>query len=183
MDINPYHLQLPQLFLCDNTVRVATSVKLLGVIFSDDLKFTKHFSDVYMKCIRGMAAVKKLYFSGFKGEMLWKIYLALVFSHLSYCWPAVCNISQKDMNKFCLLEKRACRLCDKSYSASQLQDRLKSICIKLMNKVKNDIEHPIRNCFSKRTDKVTLLRNSPSLLPMATTPKIMKSFAQFYHFS
>ena len=96
MNINPKNHFIPPLFLCDKIIKTSTSLKLLGITFTNDLKFNNHFTAIIKKCSYGMAAVTKLYHSGIRGKTL---YLALVFSQFAYCLPVICDIPQHCFTK------------------------------------------------------------------------------------
>ena len=181
MNINPKNHFIPPLFLCDKIIKTSTSLKLLGITFTNDLKFNNHFTAIIKKCSYGMAAVTKLYHSGIRGKTLWQIYLALVFSQIAYCWPVICDIPQHCFTKLCSMERRASNLSERSYNPKELSVRLQNICLKLMKKVRADKNDPIRECFIERPVQQNVLRNFIPFVPMNKSSKLIKSFAKFYN--
>ena len=141
MNINPQSFKLPQLRLCDKEMQISTSIKLLGVLFTNDLKTNSHFLNVLNKCYYGMAAITKLHQSGLHGITLWRTYLAFVFSQISYCWPAVCDIPIKYLQKFAFFEKRASKLSNCQIDNFALTNHLNKICTTLMEKMQHNIDH------------------------------------------
>ena len=164
MNINPQSFKLPQLRLCDKEMQISTSIKLLGVLFSNDLKTNSHFLNVLNKCYYGMAAITKLHQSGLRGITLWCAYLAFVFSQISYCWPAVCDISKRNLQKCASFEKRASKLSNCQIDNFALINRLNKICTTLMKKIQHNKDHPIRKCFQERTNLPESLRKAPLLI-------------------
>ena len=66
-----------------------------------------------------MAMIRKLKGAGMSGKYLWSAYISLVFSQLSYCWPAVCDMPQSILAKYMQIEKQACKLSGRAFSQSE----------------------------------------------------------------
>jgi len=180
MNINPHNYSIPDIFINNSILSQSSSLKLLGIYFTNDFKSTFHHNYVIKKCSQSMAAISLLYKSGFRGEILWRFYLALVFTHISYCWPAICDISSFHLQKLSSFEKRASKLANRSYNPTQLTNRLDNQCIKLMKKIRNDIAHPLRPCFMSQENCSMNLRNPTPLVPFNKTRKLTQSFVKFY---
>ena len=74
-------------------------MKLLGVIITRDLKSKAHLEVIAKKCARGMFFVRQLSRFG-DADATWMYYLAMVFSHLAYCWPVICDAPASILGEF-----------------------------------------------------------------------------------
>lgn len=83
---------LNDIYINNTKLSPEKDVKLLGVVIANDMSLKSHASNIVNKCTLGMAAVRRLYQCGFSSDLLWQCYNALVFSHMAYAWPAVCDI-------------------------------------------------------------------------------------------
>ena len=157
------------------------SVRLLGVVFSTTLKPDLHLQSVYQRCCQGMASIRKLHAHGVSRRLIWKVYLAIVFSHIAYAWPVICETTQSSLKKFETLERQAMSICEITGPISNLRNRLDHICIRLMRKISTNHVHPLRNLFVLRSLTSYNLRNSHSLLPMHNkSTRLLKTFVKFY---
>ena len=116
-DVHQLHFSLPSDFtvpnslsLVGNPMRILNSAKLLGVIIPTDMNNRQHHEAVLWKCASAMHVLRKLYQHGFSSEQLWDCYLALVFSHMSYAFPAVCDVNAAFTKKFKSIENQAIRI-------------------------------------------------------------------------
>jgi len=180
MNINPHNYSIPDIFINNSILSLSSSLKLLGIYFTNDFKSTHHHNYVIKKCSQSMAAISLLYKSGFRGEVLWRFYLSLVFTHISYCWPAICDISSFHLQKLSSFEKRASKLSNRNYEPTQLSKRLDNQCIKLMKNIRNDTAHPLRQCFMSQENCSMNLRNPTPLVPFNKSRKLTQSFVKFY---
>jgi len=171
----------PAFYVNGEQIAVVKKIKLLGVLFSSSLSMSLHGDYIIKKCSMGMAALNKLHKSGINGAALWRAYLGLVFSHISYCWPAVADLSSTYLNRFEIFEKRASKLAGLSYTPNSCHLRLNNICKKLMSKVKSSSDHPLRLCFQTQPNIQMNLRQKASIVPFNKSTRLLKSFARFYH--
>jgi hypothetical protein len=65
-----------------------TSLKTLGVTFSDKLDFSEHFRNAVAKASKSMYALKILRAHGLCGQRLWRVCEATSVTHLTYAAPA-----------------------------------------------------------------------------------------------
>lgn len=158
-------------------------IKLLGVTINADLKFHAHCLDVLRKCSVGMAAVRILSRSGFQHSAIWMSYLAFVFSHMSYCFPAICDLPSSILTKYARFEKEACRLANKKFDFKIFTGRLDNQCIKLAKQIARHFDHPLRDLFQSRSATNLELRHRASLLPLNRSHKLLSSFVRFYHYT
>ena len=108
------------------------------------------------KCQRGMYLVKMVHMARGTRQMVWQTYLSFVFCHISYCWPAICDLSMKNLVKFERLEKIAIRWSGFTPKLN-LRERLHGICVRLINKVvQHKHHHPLSQFFTIRENLSTL---------------------------
>jgi hypothetical protein len=156
-----------------------STIKLLGMTLQNNLKWESHFKIVHQKCCAGMSAIQRLVSYGIPDDLTWKTYLALVFSHMAYAWPAFCDISHNQLMKLSAIEKRASVLCNKHPCINQPAKRLEGICLRLIKKVATLSDHPLRSLFLVR-NILRNLRNSRKLqLLHPKSTRLKKSFAGF----
>ena len=65
-----------------------TSLKVLGVYFSEKLDFSTHVNNIVSKIARSMYALRVLKAHGLQGPQLWEVTQATAVSHLIYASPA-----------------------------------------------------------------------------------------------
>ena len=71
------------------TIKQCDSICLLGVTLTSDMKLHQHGQLVLKTASAGMSVLRKLKQAGFEPNILWRVFNALVFSHLPYCWPGL----------------------------------------------------------------------------------------------
>ena len=141
-----------------------------------------HSQAVYRKCCAGMYAIRRLITFNVPLYAVWNAYLAFVFSHVAYAWPAVCDIPLSERAKFSRLEKQAIQLCNRVIvgGGDSLTTRLEYICIRLIKKVASFPSHPLRELFSIRGDTRHFLRRRQvlnNIFPKSS--RVTKSFMGF----
>jgi hypothetical protein len=72
-------------------------IKLLGIIFSDDLRWDRHFSLIRTICNRRLYAIRTLK-SILSVNELHNVYLSLIVSVMEYCLPLFIGINVKISN-------------------------------------------------------------------------------------
>ena len=162
------------------TLPSVTSITLLGMTLSADMRLELHFREIYCRCCRGMAAVRKLKAFGAPQDILWQCYLALVFSHVAYAWPAYCDLSQCNLKQLLQLESQAMRLCGRPGSYQFLM-RLDSNCRKLFRRVSGNCSHPLRVLFITRPPTRYNLRKSLPLVCPGKSARLLKTFLKYYN--
>lgn len=158
-----------------------TRVKILGVWFTEDLKWDYHCDYVYNKCARSSHLVRLLRLKGCRGPFLSHICDSLVLSHLVYCWPVFCDCNNKNLSKFLSLQRRLAALCGNSSLWGDLRSRLDHQCINLARSISRIEDHPLQECFQRRTSHHSMvLRNQSQFLPLpAKKAALKKSFTKF----
>jgi hypothetical protein len=172
---------LPDVLLQSTPVPQVYSIKILGIWFSSDLKWTLHLDHVYKKCSRASYIIKLLHNYGVSGQVLRTVCDALVFSHLTYCWPTFCDCSNYELQKFVLLERRLLKLCRMSFIPGNLRTRLDLQCSRLVKKISAFAGHPLVECFEQNCSTSTIeLRHRRKFLPLrAKTSLLRNSFTKF----
>jgi hypothetical protein len=171
------------LYIGQHQITSEDEIKILGMYLTRDLKIDKHVFYIYRKCCSGMFAIKKLRDYNVPNDIIWKAYLAIVFSHIAYAWPAICDCQNRLMTKFIRLETQAIRICKKK-CVNMLVNRLDNICLRLMKKISRHSDHPLRVLFNERKNSTHDLRQWHSLTPINyKSTKLMKSFAKYYKYS
>ena len=176
--------QVPPVKL-EQTIEEVSHVKILGVTFQNDTKWTRHFDDLYKKSCYAMSVVKKLKLSKCNYGLVWTAYMGLVFSIVSCCWPVICDLPLQEFKKLKRIEKIAQRWSNHK-PLKTLEERLDTVCIRLIKKItryKN--EHPLTSLF-----KVRPLVNGHSLRQQRQLePRIvnrqyyLKTFVKFYKYT
>jgi hypothetical protein len=155
------------LLLSNHILNSPSELKILGVIFSHNLKWDSHFNAIYNKCCRSMAIMKRLHNMGTPSNVLWQFYLSMIFSHMAYAWPVFCDLSTPHLRLLNNLEKRAALLTKREFNQADLEQRLSNICVKLARKIgRYPDDHPLRICFQPKAPSVYSTRSTHKFLPI-----------------
>jgi hypothetical protein len=170
----------PPLVLKSTSLLPLNSVKILGVWFTSDLKWTTHLQYVYKKCARASYLIKLLHSHGVRGGLLWNASEALVFSHLVYCYPVFCDCSTSALTRFNSLYKRMSLLC-KVHTPIDLRSRLEKQCHQLAKLISSHPGHPLEECFAIRHNTSNInLRKASKFIPLSSKGcKLKNSFTKF----
>lgn len=167
-----------------NIIPDVNEIKFLGVFFQSDTKLDRHFSSIISKASRNLFFVKLLWSNKAPPTIIWQAYLSFVFSCLSYCWPAVCDIPSSFFQKICSLEKRACKWCGFAFSVSALRSRLDGICVRLIHKIsQRPASHPLAEFFEVRSTIPGLRHTRTLQLPAKSKAFFRNSFIKFSSFT
>lgn len=172
----------PSVFLNGCVLNPVRELKLLGVIFTETCNPIAHGQHTVRRCCSGMAAVRRLFFSGISGHTLRAAYEALVVSHIRYCWPAVCDMPQSIMRQYQNFDREVSRLAGVAQSVP-LTHSLNAICVKLITLIGRDPLHPLYTTFRKRTSIDMDVRSRCSLVPWNRSSRLLRSFARYYKLS
>ena len=147
--------------------------------FTSDLQWDCHFSHVYMKMCRSMSFVKRLKTNSNHSDIIWQAYLGLVFCHLSYCWPIMCDISCKFFKKFEQIDRLAMKWANVK-NISCLRRWLDKSCKKLIYNIsKSKSAHPLCQFFIVR-DNLNNVRRKRIPLPLQHRSSLYnKSFIKY----
>ena len=172
--------------LCINNMPIpeVTDIKFLGIRLQSDAKLDLHFSSVLSKASRNLYFVKLLWLNKAPSHIIWESYLSFVFSCLSYCWPAVCDIPSFSFNKFCSLEKRVCKWAGLPFSPHALRSRLDGISKRLIRNIsKLSCRHPLSEFFEVRPSIGRLRHTRKLQMPAKTKAFYRNSFIKFSSFT
>lgn len=168
----------------DVPISEVPSTKFLGVIFESNLKHVDHATAILHKASRNMYFVKLLWLHKPPSKVVWEAYLSLVFSVISYCWPAICDMHQSSFRSFSSLERRACRWAGITFSDSAFRSRLDSICVRLVGKIAhNPDNHPLAEFFEHRRHKLSLRHTRILQIPQKTKAFYRNSFLKYSSFT
>ncbi len=156
-----------------------TSLRLLGVIFSSDMKWNGHVDHILEKCHKRIFLLRNLRRSNCPPSIMSLAYNSLLRSILLYAYPSFCNMPQCLKNKLLGLERRAFRIIGSQRVDSTVVDVGEDICRRLFQKVVANEAHPLRCCFLQ-TSSNSETRNSRLLKPIRTkTTRLANSFVRF----
>lgn len=165
------------LVLDGTALSTVLQLRLLGITFSRDLRWSTHFEQVITKCRRGMYIVNHLKRSGVPPKSVWIAYNAFVVSIMSYAWPAVCDAANSDLKSLECLDRYAQRLCCMS-NIPPLKERLNMRCMKLFRQVEKNPQHPLREFFTLLSDRSR--RSGKTLtIPRCRTSRLRNTFVRF----
>jgi hypothetical protein len=171
----------PDIILQGALVKAEESVKILGIWFSSNLKWSVHLDHVFRKCAKASYFIKLLFTRGISGHLLRSASESLVLSHLVYCWPVLCDCTNADLRRFNHLMQRLHKLCRIPITSADLRNHLDQQCVRLARRIKNSKEHPLEECFMRSESTFSMvLRNKKTFLPLpATKAGLRRSFTKF----
>ena len=143
----------PQLkiLLDDKYLDVETETTFLGVLIDNKLTWRAHINHISSKISKSIA-ILRMFRQSFPKEILRKIYMSLIFSHINYCnliWGSANVIS---LNPLIRLQKKAIRLVNNSNYTDHTAPIFKSMKILTVHQIfKLNCLSFIYNCI--RTDK------------------------------
>jgi hypothetical protein len=154
-------------------------LKLLGLILSKDLKWTRHVEYCCQKAAKNVFLLRMLKEAGFTESALWSVYDALLRSHLVYAAPATSNMSRTAADKLNLLEKKAKKIIGSSPKTS-LETFRQTLCHRLAECIKKNIEHPLRHVFIQSSSSLKRTRHTkPFVSHYAHTTRFQNSFTKY----
>lgn len=164
----------------DVSVTPVSTMKVLGVTFSSDCRWSHHINDLESRCCRALYFVAMVRKSGASHDTVWQAYNAFCYSIMSYCWPCFCDVPDNIFRKLVLIDKRAQRLSDRTIDVN-LRQRLDQQCVKLAKHINST--HPLCHNFVARPNHNHVLRNTSHYQPPRCRTNFMKhSFIKFYAF-
>jgi hypothetical protein len=162
--------------LTNETVESVTSVKLLGIQLNHNLKWNEHIEITSKKAFKRLFIVLQLKRSSCSQQLLWKIYQSLIRSVLTYAFPCMCNMNDKNLKSLIMIERRAEKIIG-SKNTIDIATFCKQICEGLAVQIASNKSHPLRALFEtknrSRTSTSTLRR------PFARTERLKKSIISF----
>lgn len=172
-------LFLDDVFDCD-MVRIpsTTSLKILGVTFSNNLRWDVHFDNVIKKACRRIFIIRNLKRAGMDTQSLLRVYSALIRPVLLHGFQCFCNAPKTLLRSFSRLEKRILRMintdCENFIDILAFAENL---CNSFFVKIERTEQHPLREMFDARNPTP---RNDCLLrMPRSKTKRFKKSFIKF----
>ena len=126
-------------------VELANTISILGVTFTDDLKWNKHFDNILLSATRRLYVIRTLkpYVSK---EKLLEVFLSCIVSLFMYATPLFCDMSTEMCHRIKKFRKRAHRvICSQECKYSIIPDfdnMHKSLSCKFLTKCKSP-DHPL----------------------------------------
>lgn len=153
-----------------------TSLKLLGVTLSCDMRWHLHIENVIAKVSKRFFILRLLRKSTCPVSITQKAYIGLIRPLLLYCYPAMCNMPLSLSKKLERVERRASRIIGDAPN-ERLLGNANSSCARLFSQVAMHPDHPLRQCFLPR---IPSTRNRRLLRPPLTkTARFKNSFIKF----
>ena len=178
----PEHFQ--NIKIHGHVIEYVENAKVLGMILSSNCSSLLHKDHIKKKYCISISFIKRIWQKGLNGSSLWNIYLALSFCHLSYAWPAWCNIPKSKLNDIVSIHKRVARWANITINAEKdFYDRLNNICMRLMKCIDKDFSHhPLAQFFTKRNASNYNIRNRNAFLPTIFKTNLTRNtFMKFYN--
>ena len=123
-------------------IKQVINLTFLGIIIDEKLDWKSQINDVSTKLSRAIGILNKVKF-----KSLVLVYNSFFYSHLTYCCHIWGNIFFSNLNKICILQKRALKIInnDSNYStfyiihkSLQFHDIVKMNTIKFMFRARNN---------------------------------------------
>ena len=154
-------------------------LKILGVTFSNDLKWNKHFESVLTKATKRVFLIRNLCRAKTPVSLIVSAYIAFVRSILLFSFPTFCNAPQFLIDKLLRIERRILRFVSQPpLPLLSISEAGELYCRRLFQRVQEHQDHPLRELFVYRpTDRT---RRKATLLPPKTkTKRYSSSFIRF----
>lgn len=159
-----------------NSLPQVSSLRILGVTFSADLKWNKHIEIVIKRANKRMYLIRNLKRSGCPSPILKLAYNSIIRPILLYAYPCFCNLPIRLQEKLLKFERRVFRIIGQSISTSII-DAGEQMCRNLFAKVSRSEDHCLFRCFTQR---LTVTRKSQHLRPLrAKSVRFSRSFIRF----
>ena len=161
----------------NGTLPQVNNMKLLGLIFSSDMKWKAHVDSQLAKCSKRIYIIRNLRRAGCDPSLIFKVYVALIRSCLLYAIPSFCNLPKCLVSKLLSVEKRAKRIIADFSFPSDILSSIDSVCTRLFDNIHNHSDHPMRIMFDTRNSRT---RNQCTLRPpTAKTKRFSSSFIKY----
>ena len=149
-------------------------VRILGVTFTSDLKWDKHFDNVTKTAARRLYALRILR-SCCSFDVLRHIYHGLILSVMEYCSPLFIAMSNRNCNVLDSIQRRAERIIRPDPETREflpnLTNRRKTAAVRLFNNIHRYENHPLHGMCPSTSE-----RSGRFLQPLARTTRRRTSF-------
>ena len=151
------NLNTRPIVLGDNTIERVTTYKLLGIIISNDLKWSEHIDYVSKKASRRLHSLRILKKADVNRDGILKVYLTTIRPILEYGVQVWQDIPEFLSNKLESIQKRTLHIIYPCYSyldalntinLGSLKERRAQLCCKYIRKMSQN-DHPINFLIPK----------------------------------
>ena len=140
-------LTLPPVRVSPNaSLPSVSSLRLLGVILSCDMRWHEHVNHVITKATKRLFVLRFMRKATCPSATILQAYDAFIRPLLLYCFSTFCNMPACLSRKLSRLEKRAFQLIGNT-SSRTFQETAVTSCEKLFSHVAATPDHPLRECF------------------------------------
>ena len=178
-----YHsLSLDDVVAPSSVLPSVTSLKLLGVFFTTDMKWDTHVEYLLSKASKRLFLIRNLRRAGSSERLILIAYKTFVQSILLYAYPVFCNAPSRLKDKLRRFEKRALRIAGIDQDLLQpVTEAGKVSCRRLFQKVCDHPSHPLQQCFYERPTTTTRRNNNfcPLYPTLTKTKRFYNSFIKF----
>jgi hypothetical protein len=152
------------------------SLRLLGVTFSQDLRWNLHIDNILKKANKRVHFIRNLKRAGCPPSVMLLAYNSIIRSLLLYAYPCFCNLQAYLQVKLLKFEGRIFRMVGATNDTTVIEAGDK-FCEHLFQKTSCSTDHCLRRCFTQR---LTNTRQSLKLRPIrAKTVRLSQSFIRF----
>lgn len=155
-------------------VQTVTELRILGVIFSQDLNWNSHFDVISKSASRRLYALRILR-SCCSFDVLKSVYYGLILSVMEYCSPLFVDLSARNRNLLQKLQRRAQRIiCSDQHQFEVFPDllyRRQTAAIHLLQNIRQNQSHPLHVMCPQISE-----RSGRFLQPPSRTVRRHKSF-------
>ena len=154
------------------------SLSLLGVIFSNTMRWNDHVDRAVRKASRRLFMVRNLKRSRCPLECILHVYYQCIRSVLLYCFPCFCNLSDYLFSKLVRIERRVLRIVASLDACNPpLDEAANNLCRHLFKRICDSDAHPLRAMFTSRPARSR--SQIPISRPFARTKRLSDSFLKF----
>jgi len=172
-------LSCKSVFLMSSPLVSVSTCKILGCIFSNDMKWNAFVDFIVKKASKRLYLIISLKRSDCPDELLFRAYCAFIRPILLYAFPAVCNMPSYLSGKVCKLENRVLRIIKSDTNFPCFYSVADKMCLKLIQQISELSDHPLRSFFVCRHD-VPVLRRTRSLgMPKVKTKRFASSLVKY----
>ena len=159
-------------------IPIVSSVKLLGVVFSDNLRWDTHIDALCRKACKRIFVLHNLKRSGADSSSLVCVYNAIIRPTLLYGFECFCNAPERAFKQLKRVENRVLRIIGPDRTdLKDLISHAEDLCVSLFEKIKADDLHPLRELFESRNP--TPRNKNPLRKPRTRTKRFGNSFIKF----
>ena len=172
---NKKHKCSPISSISGQLIESVEHARLLGISICSNLSWTRHVDDVVKKCYRRIFALVQLRRAGCSKYLLWRVYFAMIRSCLVYGYQSMTNMPACVFQKLVKVERRA-SIVIQSAPPVAFPNFCTQICKKLIEDLKEDIDHPLRCLFNVSSHSHQTRKKQDLKIPFARTSRLKNSF-------